>query len=95
MLREMLRIRRFEEKCAELYSLGKIRGILHLYKRCPIANFIEWLRAGEMLTDDELFSIESSVTNEIDEAVAFAEAGAWEPIEGLLKDVYTTPKGDD
>lgn len=30
-LREMLRIRRFEEKCIELYSLGKIRGFLHLY----------------------------------------------------------------
>jgi pyruvate dehydrogenase E1 component alpha subunit len=27
----MLRIRRFEEKCAELYSRGKIRGFLHLY----------------------------------------------------------------
>jgi TPP-dependent pyruvate/acetoin dehydrogenase alpha subunit len=27
----MLRIRRFEEKAAELYSLGKIRGFLHLY----------------------------------------------------------------
>jgi pyruvate dehydrogenase E1 component alpha subunit len=31
LLREMLRIRRFEEKCAELYSAGKIRGFLHLY----------------------------------------------------------------
>lgn len=30
-LREMIRIRRFEEKCAELYSVGKIRGFLHLY----------------------------------------------------------------
>ncbi len=29
--REMLLIRRFEEKCAELYSAGKIRGFLHLY----------------------------------------------------------------
>jgi pyruvate dehydrogenase E1 component alpha subunit len=27
----MLRIRRFEETCAELYSAGKIRGFLHLY----------------------------------------------------------------
>jgi pyruvate dehydrogenase E1 component alpha subunit len=27
----MLRIRRFEEKAAELYTLGKIRGFLHLY----------------------------------------------------------------
>jgi pyruvate dehydrogenase E1 component alpha subunit len=31
LLREMLRIRRFEEKCAEQYSAGKIRGFLHLY----------------------------------------------------------------
>jgi pyruvate dehydrogenase E1 component alpha subunit len=29
-LREMLLIRRFEEKCAELYSATKIRGFLHL-----------------------------------------------------------------
>jgi pyruvate dehydrogenase E1 component alpha subunit len=27
----MVRIRRFEEKCAELYSAAKIRGFLHLY----------------------------------------------------------------
>ena len=31
LLREMLRIRRFEEKAAELYSAAKIRGFLHLY----------------------------------------------------------------
>lgn len=31
LLREMVLIRRFEEKCAELYSRGKIRGFLHLY----------------------------------------------------------------
>jgi len=31
LLRDMLRIRRFEELCAELYSATKIRGFLHLY----------------------------------------------------------------
>jgi pyruvate dehydrogenase E1 component alpha subunit len=31
LLREMLRIRRFEEKCVELYSATKIRGFLHVY----------------------------------------------------------------
>jgi pyruvate dehydrogenase E1 component alpha subunit len=31
LLQEMLRIRRFEEKCAELYQAEKIRGFLHLY----------------------------------------------------------------
>jgi pyruvate dehydrogenase E1 component alpha subunit len=31
MLRAMLRIRRFEERCAEDYAASKIRGFLHLY----------------------------------------------------------------
>jgi pyruvate dehydrogenase E1 component alpha subunit len=31
ILRELVRLRRFEEKCAEVYSAGKIRGFLHLY----------------------------------------------------------------
>ncbi len=31
LLWQMLRIRRFEEACAELYGAGKIRGFLHLY----------------------------------------------------------------
>jgi pyruvate dehydrogenase E1 component alpha subunit len=30
-LREMLFIRRFEERCVELYSTGRIRGFMHLY----------------------------------------------------------------
>jgi pyruvate dehydrogenase E1 component alpha subunit len=31
LARSMLRMRRFEERCAELYSAGEIRGFLHLY----------------------------------------------------------------
>ena len=31
LLRNMLLIRRFEEKCAESYSAGRIQGFLHLY----------------------------------------------------------------
>ena len=31
LLRQMLRIRRFEERCAQLYQQEKIRGFLHLY----------------------------------------------------------------
>jgi pyruvate dehydrogenase E1 component alpha subunit len=31
LLREMLRIRQFESRCAELYSAGSIRGFMHLY----------------------------------------------------------------
>jgi pyruvate dehydrogenase E1 component alpha subunit len=31
LLREMTRIRRFEERCVELYSAAEIRGFMHLY----------------------------------------------------------------
>ncbi|TCN29626.1 pyruvate dehydrogenase E1 component alpha subunit [Kribbella orskensis] len=31
LLRQMIRIRRFEDVCAELYSTTRIRGFLHLY----------------------------------------------------------------
>ena len=31
LLREMMRIRRFEERCVELYSATAIRGFVHLY----------------------------------------------------------------
>ncbi len=31
LLREMVRIRQFEARCAELYGAGRIRGFLHLY----------------------------------------------------------------
>ncbi|MCO5299807.1 MAG: pyruvate dehydrogenase (acetyl-transferring) E1 component subunit alpha [Candidatus Nanopelagicales bacterium] len=31
LLRSMLRVRRFEERCVELYSQTKIRGFLHVY----------------------------------------------------------------
>jgi len=40
LLADMLRIRRMEEKCAELYGAQKIRGFLHLYigeEACAVA----------------------------------------------------------
>ncbi len=31
LLSRMIRVRHFEDKCAELYTQQKIRGFLHLY----------------------------------------------------------------
>ena len=31
LLRQMLRVRRLEEQCVELYSAARIRGFLHVY----------------------------------------------------------------
>jgi pyruvate dehydrogenase E1 component alpha subunit/2-oxoisovalerate dehydrogenase E1 component len=72
---------------AELYRTKE--EVEQWKKRCPIANFIQRLRGWELLSESEINSLESSIAKEIDEAVAFAETGELEPIEDLMKDVYT------
>ena len=51
LLREMLRIRRFEEKAAEVYSAQKIRGFLHLYigEEAVAVGLISQLRAEDAI----------------------------------------------
>ncbi len=58
-------------------------------KRDPIVTYEARLRQRGLLTDAEKAQIEAAVDAEIAEAVAFAEAGPWEPVEDLTKDVYT------
>jgi pyruvate dehydrogenase E1 component alpha subunit len=56
--------------------------------RDPIEAFIGRLKAAGT-RDDEIAAIERAVADEIAACVAFADAGDWEPVEDLLKDVYT------
>ncbi len=42
-----------------------------------------------LLTDADWQELEAGVAGQVAEAVAYAEAGPWEPVEDLLKDVYT------
>ena len=67
--------------------------IEHWKERDPVALFTARLRRAELLVDDDLARIESEVASELDEAVAIAEAGPWEPVEDLTKDVYTPESG--
>jgi TPP-dependent pyruvate/acetoin dehydrogenase alpha subunit len=62
-------------------------------ERDPIALFEKQLREASLLTDSDLADLESRITVELDEAVAFADAGPIEPVEDLLKDVYTPVAG--
>jgi pyruvate dehydrogenase E1 component alpha subunit len=57
--------------------------------RDPIAAFTALLKQDGVATDPVLTAIETSVSDEIDLAVRFADAGDWEPVGDLLKDVYT------
>lgn len=57
--------------------------------RDPITRFGGWLRAAGTLHDADMAMIEADVAAEVAAAVAFAEAGTWEPVENLTRDVMT------
>jgi TPP-dependent pyruvate/acetoin dehydrogenase alpha subunit len=59
--------------------------------RDPIATLEARLRAWGLLADPDLAALERAVAAEIEEAVATAEAGPWEPVEDLLRDVHAEP----
>jgi pyruvate dehydrogenase E1 component alpha subunit len=54
----------------------------------PVVRFQKWLMEAGLMHDDDLARIEAEVAAEIDEAVAFAEAGGWEPVEDLTRHLY-------
>jgi pyruvate dehydrogenase E1 component alpha subunit len=60
-------------------------------QRDPIGTFTAALKARSLATDALIAALEASVVDEVDCAVAFAEAGTWEPVDDVLKDVYTPP----
>lgn len=57
--------------------------------RGPIHTFSARLKAQGQLTEEQFLALDARAQREVDEAVAFAEAGTWEPVEDLTKDVYT------
>ena len=60
--------------------------------RGPIHTFTARLKAEGKLTEEEFLALDAAANDEVAASVAFAEAGQWEAVEDLLKDVHT-PKG--
>ena len=58
-------------------------------KRDPIPNFVSMLKENGLLKDEEIAQIEREVALEVKQAVEFAEAGTWEPVEDLTRFVYS------
>jgi TPP-dependent pyruvate/acetoin dehydrogenase alpha subunit len=58
-------------------------------ERDPIPRYTAWLRE-HGASEAHLAEIEARAAEEIEAAVAFAEAGEWEPIERLTANVLTT-----
>lgn len=54
-------------------------------KRDPIKSLIDQLHRDDQLDDQDLKDLEDQVDREVEQAVEFAEAGAWEPLEDLTR----------
>ena len=64
--------------------------------REPIARFKGWLEANHMIHPEEIERMVAGIDAEIAAAVAFAEAGTWEPVGELGRFVHAdaaTPTG--
>ena len=58
-------------------------------ERGPIHSFSARLKAQGDLSEAQFLELDREVMTEVQRAVAFAEAGTWEPVEDLLRDVTT------
>ena len=57
--------------------------------RDPILLFTNYLKERNLIDDAAIAEMEKEVDKEIQEAVDFAEAGTWEPVEELTRFVYS------
>jgi len=72
---------------AELYRTKD--EVAEWKKRDPIAQLLARGKGVGLFTDADAAAIEAEVAREIDEAVAFAEAGTSEPVDDLLRFVHS------
>jgi pyruvate dehydrogenase E1 component alpha subunit len=59
--------------------------------RCPILGLRRRLLEAGCATETDFDAIERDAADEVEAAVAFAEAGSWEPVETLTRHVTTEP----
>ena len=60
-------------------------------KRCPIRSLSRWMEDSGLVHAGEVAALEAGIDREIEDAVAFAEASGWEPVEDLARDVMASP----
>jgi pyruvate dehydrogenase E1 component alpha subunit/2-oxoisovalerate dehydrogenase E1 component len=58
-------------------------------ERDPITTFSRRLLGHNLLGENEMATLERDIAKEIEDAVAFAEAGTWEPVEDLTRFVHS------
>jgi pyruvate dehydrogenase E1 component alpha subunit len=87
-----LELRTYRFRAHSMYDPERYRAKEEVERwrtRDPITAFTDRLKAAELVTDAELATIESDVATEVDDAVAAAESGSFEPVEDLTRFVYS------
>ena len=73
---------------APVTVLGRDKAEVEQWKRRgPIHTFSARLKAEGKLTEGEFLALDARANAQVQAAVEFAEAAAWEPVEDLLRDV--------
>jgi TPP-dependent pyruvate/acetoin dehydrogenase alpha subunit len=88
----LLELRTYRFRAHSMYDAELYRGkeeVERWKERDPIITFTTKLQSEGTLSEADRATAEREVAAEVAEAVAFAEAGLWEPVEDLLKDVHT------
>ena len=87
-----LELRTYRFRAHSMYDPDRYRDkaeVEEWKQRDPIGLLRAELEAGGLLEDDDVESIDADARAELDEAVAFAEAGSLEPVEELTRFVYS------
>ena len=88
----LLEARTYRFRAHSMYDPELYRSkaeVEHWKQRDPLVLLESRLRELGLFSDVDRAELESGVAAEIDQAVRDAESGAWEPVEDLLKDVYS------
>jgi pyruvate dehydrogenase E1 component alpha subunit len=88
----LLELRTYRFRAHSMYDAELYRGkeeVERWKEHDPVATFAAKLASEGTLTDADREAAEREAAAAVAEAVAFAEAGPWEPVEDLLKDVHT------
>ncbi len=72
---------------AELYREKK--EVETWKKKGPIITFIQSLKDAQLINEEDIQRIEAQVKAEVEEAVAYADAGEWESVDDLTRFVYS------
>jgi pyruvate dehydrogenase E1 component alpha subunit len=89
---ELLELRTYRFRAHSMFDaeLYRDKAEVEAWKqRDPIHTFTARLIEGGVLDTAGRAALDEQVEREMAQAVAFAEAGTWEPVEQLTRDVYT------